>query len=314
MRILTGIALVAGVGLASTSCNNDGSSGSGHDPVVYHIPLEISLEEAAAQALPGDTLAIEGVPSPLTDTIVFSENQTPLVLTGTKVRPSIVAPSGLPAFRFTSPKAGTRIAHLAFAGGNTTISISGSGSFAVDDCKFSGGQIQIFGSGENLTLSVSRCEFLRPQAFGIEVQSSTTLHADKVTVVAAGDCGILITGSATGQVTHSVLYNSANFGIACTAQGTLTGNSGCNDIFGSTPVGNCTEPATDLHLELGVTVFSHENAYHLDERKLRPLVAAVEREAGEDLSSEIRRADAVPGEAEAVVHPSAATEDRQMRG
>ena len=249
MRILTGIALVAGVGLASTSCNNDGSSGSGHDPVVYHIPLEISLEEAAAQALPGDTLAIEGVPSPLTDTIVFSENQTPLVLTGTKVRPSIVAPSGLPAFRFTSPKAGTRIAHLAFAGGNTTISISGSGSFAVDDCKFSGGQIQIFGSGENLTLSVSRCEFLRPQAFGIEVQSSTTLHADKVTVVAAGDCGILITGSATGQVTHSVLYNSANFGIACTAQGTLTGNSGCNDIFGSAPVGGCTEPVTDLHLD-----------------------------------------------------------------
>jgi len=245
-----GIALAIGIAITSAGCNDDNPSGSGHDPVVYRIPIDISFEDAAAQALPGDTLAFQLSPLPLTQTVVISENQTPLVFTGTKERPRIVAPNGLPALRFVSPKNGTRVEHLAFSGGNTTISVSGSGALSVDDCKFLSGQIQIFGSGDNLTLNVSKSEFLRPSSFGIEVQSSTLLHADNVTVVNAGDCAILITGSATGRVTNSILYSSFNYGLACTAQGTLTTDSGCNDIFDSPAfVLNCAEPANDLHLD-----------------------------------------------------------------
>jgi hypothetical protein len=245
-----GLALMIGFALASVGCNDKESSGSSHDPVAYHIGiLDYTFEEAADLAMPGDTLIFDSSPPQLTSTIVFAENQTPLVFTATKQYPRIVAPDGLPALRFVSPKNGTRIEHLAFAGGNTTINVSGSGALSLDDCKFSSGQIQLFGSGDNLTLNVTRSEFLRPSAFGIEVQSSTVLHADKVTVVAAGDCGILLTGSATGRVANAILYNAANYGIACTAQGKLSNDSGCNDVFGSIAVLDCTEPTTDLHLD-----------------------------------------------------------------
>ena len=53
-------------------------------------------------------------------------------------------------------------------------------------------------------------------------------------------------------------------------------------------------------------------AVGLDDREARQLVAAVEREPREDLSAEVRGADAVAGEAEAVVDCAAAPEDRQM--
>jgi len=246
----TGIALMIVLAMAFMGCDDNGSSGSGHDPVVYHIGiLDYTFEEAAELAMPGDTLLFESSPPQLTNTIVFGENQTPLVFTATKQHPRITAPDGLPALRFVSPKSGTRIEHLGFSGGNYTLNVSGSGSIAIDDCKFTGALIQVFGSGDNLTVNVTRSEFVRPEAFGIAVQSTTVLHADKVTVVAAGDCGILITESATGRVKNSILYNSANFGIACRGQGQLTNDSGCNDIFGSVPVSDCTEPATDLHLD-----------------------------------------------------------------
>jgi len=245
-----GITLVIGIALASAGCNDDNSSGTSHDPVVYHIPFDGQFEDVAPNALPGDTLVFEQSPLPLTATVVFSQNQTPLVLTGSKDRPRIVAPNGLPAIRFVSPKNGTRIEHLGFTGGNYTINVSGSGALTINDCKFLSAQIQVLASGENLTVNVSRCEFLRPSSFGIEVQSSTLLHADKISVIGAGDCGVLITGSATGRVANSILYNAANFGIACTAQGQLSNDSGCNDIYGSPfPVLDCTEPANDFHLD-----------------------------------------------------------------
>jgi parallel beta helix pectate lyase-like protein len=249
MRI--GIALMIGFGVAASGCNDDNSSGSNHDPVVYHIGLlDYTFEEAADLALPGDTLVFESSPPQLTNTIVFGENQTPLVLTATKQHPRITAPDSLPALRFVSPKSGTRIEHLAFAGGNYTINVSGAGSLTMDDCKFLGAQIQVFGSGDNLTLNVTRSEFVRPSSFGIAVQSSTVLHADKISVIGAGDCGVLITGSATGRVANSILYNAANFGVACTAQGKLSNDSGCNDIYGSPfPVLGCAEPANDFHLD-----------------------------------------------------------------
>ena len=52
----------------------------------------------------------------------------------------------------------------------------------------------------------------------------------------------------------------------------------------------------------------------LDERELRALVAAVECQAREDLAAQVRGADAVPGEPEAVVDAATAPEDRQVRG
>jgi Right handed beta helix region len=244
----SGIALLIGFILALIGCSNDdGPSGSGHDPVVYHIGLlDYTFEEAAELAMPGDTLMFDISPPKLTNTIVFGENQTPLVLTATKDYPRIVAPDGLPALRFVAPKAGTRIERLAFSGGNATVSVSGSGSITIQDCKFQNAHIQLLASGQSLTVNASKCEFLRPEAFGIEVQSSTTLNADKVTIIQAGDCGILITGSATARVTNSIIYDAFNYGIACTGQGALAGGSGCNDIYLSTAVGDCTEPTTDF--------------------------------------------------------------------
>src|SRR5688572_16694280 len=58
------------------------------------------------------------------------------------------------------------------------------------------------------------------------------------------------------------------------------------------------ERAADIAERLG----REELASGLDEREPGALVAPVESEPGEDLASEIRRADAVPGEAEAVVN------------
>ena len=55
-------------------------------------------------------------------------------------------------------------------------------------------------------------------------------------------------------------------------------------------------------------------AVGVDEREPRQLVAAVEREPREDLAAEVGRPDAVPREAEAVMHAAAAAEDRQVRG
>ena len=58
----------------------------------------------------------------------------------------------------------------------------------------------------------------------------------------------------------------------------------------------------------------HQLPPGLDEPEPCQLVAAVEREAREDLATEVGRPHAVPGEAEAVVHSAAAPEDREVGG
>ena len=58
----------------------------------------------------------------------------------------------------------------------------------------------------------------------------------------------------------------------------------------------------------------HQPAIGVDEREAGQLVAPVEGEPREDLAAEVRRPDAVPGEAVAVVDAAAAAEDRQVRG
>src|SRR3990172_11007784 len=52
-------------------------------------------------------------------------------------------------------------------------------------------------------------------------------------------------------------------------------------------------------------------AARLDDGERRALIAAVEREAGEDLPAQVRGADAVPREPEPMVDPAATPEDRQ---
>src|SRR5258706_16357315 len=108
--------MAGGLLLAMNGCQNDTPTTPNHKPVVYRIPIEVTLDYAAAHALPGDTLSFEFSPLPLTQTVILSGSQTPLVLTGTKNYPVLVAPAGLPALRLTSPQAGTRIEHLAFSG------------------------------------------------------------------------------------------------------------------------------------------------------------------------------------------------------
>ena len=251
MRAWLGIALALSGALVGLGCDDETSSGGDHDPVVYRIPLDISFEDAAAAALPGDTLIFEFTPfPPISETVVFSQSQTPLVLKGNKDLPVIEAPTGFPAVRFNSPRAGTRVERLMFSGGNTTVNVSGSGAVVFQECKFVGGQIQLAASGTSLTVTTTECLFQEPSAFGIEVQSSTVLHADKVTIVKAGNSGIFVTGSARARVRNSIIYKAANFGIECTGQGELTSDSGCNDTFGNAfAVRDCTEPDTDYHAD-----------------------------------------------------------------
>ena len=205
MRIGFWAGMAGSLLLAVNGCKNDTPTSPPHTPVVYRIPIEITFEQAAAQALPGDTLSFESSPLPAADTVTLNSNQTPLVLTGTRYYPVIAAPVGVPALRLLSPKAGTRIVHLAFSGGNTTLNVSGSGSLAVDDCRFTGGQIQIEASGTQLTVNLSNSLFQKPSVYGIEIQSQTVLHASTITIIGAGDCGILLSQVARARVQTSII-------------------------------------------------------------------------------------------------------------
>ncbi|HET9234056.1 MAG TPA: hypothetical protein VFP10_07965, partial [Candidatus Eisenbacteria bacterium] len=83
MRAWLGIALALSGSAVWLGCDDETSSNGSHEPVVYRIPVEISFEDAAAAALPGDTLIFEFSPfPPISETIVFSQSQTPLVLKG----------------------------------------------------------------------------------------------------------------------------------------------------------------------------------------------------------------------------------------
>lgn len=241
--------LSLGLGFLS-GCSEDDAPG-GRDPVTFNIPTEISFEEAAAQAEPGDTLLFLFEPLGLGATVTFTADQTPLVLRGNKNHPVLAAPPGASAIRFQSPKAGTRLEDLAFTGGAATVDVTGPGSLEVTGCRFSGGQVQLRGSGVGLTLEVAGSLFREPSLYGIQMSGDSRLEASTVTVADAGDCAIVLSGGARGHIVSSLLWRAANFGIACLAGGVYEASSGCNDVVlnGAAPYLDCAEPESDFHVD-----------------------------------------------------------------
>lgn len=243
----TGVAALA----FALGCSEDEKPIPPNESQVFRIPTEITFEDAVAQAGPGDTLLFLFSPLPLAETVTIGSSQTPLVLIGNKNYPTLVAPTDSSAIRFQSPKAGTRIEDLGFSGGSVTLDVTGPGAIEIRGCRFHGGQVQIRGTGENLAVTVTKSLFRSPGLYGLRIGSGTDLRASMVTVADAGDCGILITEGAQAHIQSSLVWRSANFGIACVAGGVYAADAGCNDVFlsGSAPYLNCVEPESDFHVD-----------------------------------------------------------------
>jgi hypothetical protein len=240
-----------------------GSAGCGGDDIVdpndregrtVHIPLDVgSLGEAIDTAVPGDTLVLGGLHfEVLTSSLVIPSSVTPLVIRGDKSLASVAAPSNqAPALIFQDPKAGTRVDRVGFAGGNPAVQVTGSGALVVERCAFTSGVIGVLGAGSsNLTVTVRDNLVRDPLVFGFEARSSTRLIAEQNTIVNAGDCGILVGGSSMVTAIGNIITGSVNFGVACQG-GSLTAESGCNDIYdsGTAHYSGCTEAETSFSLD-----------------------------------------------------------------
>jgi len=235
--------------LAFAGCGGDNPTKPGRGPITFNIPTEISLQDAAAAAQPGDTLLVLFSPFPLTETVSFSSDQTPLIIMGNKDRPSLsIAVSDLPILHFESPKAGTRVVQMGFSGGYAAVDAAGSGAISVENCRFSGGEVQVYGTGSGLRMDVTGCIMTGAGLFSIEMGPGSTVTATDNTLDGAGDCGIFLTNTAA-TVYRCIIWRSANYGIACNGSSSLASGSGCNDIHmsGVSPYLGCTEQDKDLH-------------------------------------------------------------------
>jgi parallel beta-helix repeat protein len=255
MRSLTRtLALVIAVlaGLSAAGCGDDNSTNPpGRNPTTFDIPTEMTLEEAVANAIPGDTLSILFSPLATADVVTIQSKQTPLLITGSKTRPRLTT-TGIDAIlRFNSPNPGTEIREVGFGGGNPAVEILGEGSILIDQCDFLGGVVQVYGAGSGLQATVTGCLMREAGLFSIEVGSGAVLTATGNTIDGAGDCGIILEGSAAGTVANNIIWRSSNYGLACTGSQDLAEASGCNDIHQS-GLGHylgCTEPDSDFHLD-----------------------------------------------------------------
>ena len=248
-KAFLGVVVIGGFVLAG--CGDDEPTEPPRDPEVFFIPLEISLEQAANIAIPGDTLIITGSLL-LLETVTFSSNQTPLVILGGKMPPptlSILADQ--PILHFVAPNDGTKVAELGFSGGGNGVLAENAGRIEVADCAFSGGTIQVLGAGSGLVVDVSGCLMRDAGLFSIEAKSSATVVASNNTIDGAMDCGILLVDNAQGQVNNCIISNSSRYGIACQQGAILTPASGCNDIYmsGTAPYENCTPGVDDFSLD-----------------------------------------------------------------
>lgn len=244
--------------LAATAALLSGVWGCGDDenPVgprkgrTISIPSEMEFTEAAAQALPGDTLDVQFSPFPLSETVVFKSGQTPLVIQGNKQFPVLSALHSGAVLRFDSPHAGTKIVDMGFSGGNPAVQVNGGNELLVDNCRFSEGAIQIRGAGSGLSIQVSNTVMDRADFFSLDMGSGVSLISTGNTIDQAGDCGIILRTGSSGTVVGNVIWRSVNYGIAC-SNGTLAEGSGCNDIHlsGTSSYLGCTAPADDIHMD-----------------------------------------------------------------
>jgi hypothetical protein len=246
-RILLALTLAASSAALAGGCSDDDPAGPGRDPEVLRVPIPYTFEEAAARAIPGDTILINFATLPLSATVTIRSEQTPLVVTGNKNYPVLAGPAGAGILRFVRPRAGTLVKELGFDRGEPAISVSGAGGILVDDCRFFEGDVQILASGAGLELGASGLVMQDAGLFAIDV-SGAVLEAASCTIDRAGDCAIRLQNGAAATVTRSILSRSANYGIACFTGASLADTSGCNDVFdsGTAPYGGCAAPATDF--------------------------------------------------------------------
>jgi hypothetical protein len=225
------------------------------DPRTILVPDEMDLEEAGRQAVAGDTLSLRAffpIP-PLTRTVTFRSDQTPLLIRGDKNLPLVTGTDSFAFLRFESPKPGTKIDAVAFAGGATAIDVTGDGEIVIAGCLFTGGVAQVHAEGSALTVRVEGSLFEDADLFGIDIAGPTHLIAHQNTILRAGDCGVRATGESDALLTANIIAGSANFGIACVGGALLLGGSGCNDVFESVngPYTGCVAPETDFDLDPG---------------------------------------------------------------
>ena len=95
------LVLIAGITMFLSSCSDDDPPPRG--PMVWKIPGEASLEEAADGAAPGDTLLLLdspfGIP-PVTETLIFSNTQTPIVIMSDGKPATISSSDSITVMRF----------------------------------------------------------------------------------------------------------------------------------------------------------------------------------------------------------------------
>jgi hypothetical protein len=242
--------LVLAAGLALAGCADNPSDSTPRAPGVLLIPIDMSLEAAARDAVAGDTLQFVSSVT-VANTVVFHEEQTPLLLRGFRNQTWITGTMGdRPILSFLSPRAGTRITQMAFSGGSAGLDLVGPGAVAVDECRFDTGASQIRGSGNGLTVDVSHTLMRNAGAFSLDMGGDAVLRAVSTSIDAAGDCGIRLQGSAVAYVAGCIIWRSANFGIACLGTGGLADSSGCNDIHQSATGSytGCAPPSSDFSL------------------------------------------------------------------
>ena len=241
--------------LAVSACDDGGTNPpSGREPRTILVPDEMDLEEAAREAVAGDTLLLRvffPIP-PVGETVTFRAAQTPLFIRGDKSLPLISGTGDFALLRFESPKAGTQVEAVAFSGGSPAIEVVGTGGILVSACRFTGGSVQIRGSGSGLTLHAEGNLLETAAGFAMEAADRCRLVATQNTVIRPDEVGILLAGQSEGLLTANiVLPASGAAGIECRDGSQLLPESGCNDLFGSLDnayVG-CVAPATDFQLD-----------------------------------------------------------------
>ncbi len=253
-RIAFGIALAfAGLGLLlATGCNDDGTTrpripATGR---VFLVPTDLSLDQAPDSMAAGDTLLIIGPAAPASGTVTFRSAQTPLVIRGSKNHPTLQGPLFRALLRFESPRAGTRVEGVTLAGADTGVVVAGSGAITLRDCAFVGGGVQVLGMGSGSGVRITAEDNLMRGAgtFSLDVTGKTALLCRRTTIDQAGDCGIRARGGAAADVRNSIVYRSANYGLACMEGASLADSSGCNDVVDNANGGylDCTAPESDF--------------------------------------------------------------------
>ncbi len=254
MKHLFGLSatLVTAALLIFAGCGDDGGgSGSDRDPRDFLIPSELSFEEAAAQAVAGDTLTIADLAITLEATVEFRAGQTPLLIRGTKYYPLITILGDDPPLRFVNPNPGTRIQGMLLSAPKTGLEAVGPGEITVADCRFTGCEVQVLARNAGLDLTVTDCLMRDAELYAIDVEGGSVLFAEQNTVDAAGDCSVRLQSGASGTVRNCILHRSANYGVACLGTASLADSSTCNDIHlsGSAPFMGCEAPEGNFDLD-----------------------------------------------------------------